>query len=119
MTSDQTPGPDVTVPASQVKTLLAALDEAAEYQRDRAATCADCTGQSCTTCPWRLQAAGAYDQAAAQILQAADASAARARPRGRCQRRPARGRRPGGRAVTWHRAAPAPRTASRIGPVAA
>ena len=59
----QPPGrPAVIVSAAEVKTLLAALDEAAEYKRDRAETCADCADQSCTTCQWRLQAADAYDQ---------------------------------------------------------
>ena len=40
---------------SQVKTLLAALDIAADDKRDRAAACADCTTQSCPTCQSRLQ----------------------------------------------------------------
>ena len=74
------PGPDgqdaVIVSAGEVKTLLAALDDAAEYKRNRAETCADCAGQFCTTCQWRLQAARDYDQMAAQMLQAAEASAA-------------------------------------------
>ena len=108
------PGPPaVIVSAAEVKTLLAALDEAAEYKRDRAETCADCADQSCTTCQWRLQAADAYDQLAGQMTQAAEASAARqhaARPCGASQRRPARGRRQGGRTVTWHRTALAPCT---------
>ena len=72
------PGPDaVSVSAAEVKTLLAALDDAAEYKRDRAETCADCAGQSCTTCQWRLQTAGAYDQLAEQMIQAAEAPATR------------------------------------------
>ena len=71
-------GPDaVIIPVGQVKTLLAALDDAAEYKRDRAATCADCTGQPCTTCQWRLQAADAYDHLAAQMIQATEAAATR------------------------------------------
>jgi hypothetical protein len=50
----QPPGPPAAiVPADQVKTLLAALDEAAEYKRDRAETCADCADQSCTTSHWQ------------------------------------------------------------------
>jgi hypothetical protein len=69
--------PGVIVSAAEAKTLLAALDEAAEYKRDRAETCADCAGQTCTTCQWRLQTADAYDQLAAQLLQAVEASAAR------------------------------------------
>ena len=105
----QPPGPPaVIVSAAEVKTLLAALDEAAEYKRDRAETCADCTGQSCTTCQWRLQAADAYDQLYGQMTQAAEASTARQRrprPRGASQRRPGPGRRQGGRTVTWHRTA--------------
>jgi hypothetical protein len=71
--------PAVIVSAAQVKTLLAALDEAAEYKRDRAETCADCADQSCTTCRWRLQAADAYDQMAGQMSQAAEAAATRQR----------------------------------------
>ena len=82
-TTPQPPGPPaVIVPAAEVTTLLAALDEAAEYKRARAETCADCTDQSCTTCQWRLQAADAYDQIADQMSQAAEASAARHRTPG-------------------------------------
>jgi hypothetical protein len=78
MTSHQPPGPGaVMVSAGQVKLLLAALDDAADYKRDRAATCADCAGQPCTTCQWRLQATDAYDQVAAQLIQATEASATR------------------------------------------
>ena len=72
----------VIVSASQVKLLLSALDDAAEYKRDRAATCADCGEQPCTTCQWRLQAADAYDHLAAQMILAADASATRQRASG-------------------------------------
>jgi hypothetical protein len=74
------PGQDaVLVSAAEVKTLLAALDDAAEYKRDRAETCADCTDQSCTTCQWRLQAADTYDQMAGRMIHAAEASTARQR----------------------------------------
>jgi hypothetical protein len=77
-TAPQPPGRDaVTVPVDQVKTMLAALDEAAELKRDRASTCADCADQSCTTCQRRLQAADAYDKVAGQMSQAAEAAAAR------------------------------------------
>jgi ferredoxin len=65
----------VTVPVDQVRTLLAALGEAAESRRDQAAMCADCADQSCATCHWRLQAADAYDQVAAEMIQAAETSA--------------------------------------------
>jgi hypothetical protein len=81
-TAPQPPGPpgqDVVVSAAEVKTLLAALDDAAEYKRDRAGTCADCAGQSCPTCQWRMQAADCYDQMASQMIHAAEASAARQR----------------------------------------
>ena len=77
------PGPDaVIVPANQVTTLLAALDDAAQYKRDRAETCADCAGQSCTTCQWRLHTADTYDQLAEQMTQAAQAPATRPRAPG-------------------------------------
>ena len=80
----QPPGPPgqdaVIVSADQIKTLLAALDDAAEYKRDRAQTCAD---RSCTTCQWRLQAAEAYDQMAVRMIHAAEASTARQRAPGR------------------------------------
>jgi len=65
----------VTVPAGEVKTLLSALDVAADYKRDRAAACADCASQSCLTCESRLQHARAYDRLAAHLIQAAEASA--------------------------------------------
>ena len=71
--------PAAVVSAGQVKILLAALDDAAEYKRDRAGTCPDCAGQSCTTCQWRLHTAGAYDHLAEQMTQAAEAPAARPR----------------------------------------
>jgi len=85
MTSCQPPDPGavVTVSADQVRLLLAALDDAAEYKRDRAATCADCTEQPCTTCQWRLHAADAYDHLAAQMVQANEASAAQQHAPGR------------------------------------
>jgi hypothetical protein len=65
-----------TVPAGEVKTLLAALDIAADYKRDRAAACADCTSQTCPTCQSRLQHARAYDRLAAHLIQSTEASAA-------------------------------------------
>ena len=55
------------LPAGDRHTILAALDEAAEYKRDRAANCADCTGQTCGTCEYRLQMAQAYDDLAARL----------------------------------------------------
>jgi hypothetical protein len=65
----------VPVPADQVKTLLAALDIAADDKRDRAAACADCTTQSCPACQSRLQHARGYDRIAAHLIQTTEASA--------------------------------------------
>jgi len=66
----QPPGHDaVVLSAAEVKTIVAALDEAALYKRDRVATCADCADQSCGTCQWRLQAASAYDQLTTRLLE--------------------------------------------------
>jgi len=58
-----------------VNTVFTALHIAADYQRDRAAGCADCADQTCLTCQSRLRDAQAYDRAAAQILHAAEPSA--------------------------------------------
>ncbi len=54
--------------------ILSALDEAADNKRDRAANCGDCADQSCGTCQYRLQAAGAYDDLAARLLGTREAS---------------------------------------------
>jgi hypothetical protein len=70
-------GPDaVLVPAGEVKNLLAALDIAADYQRDHAELCADCADQSCPTCEWRLHDAQAYDHLSARLIQEAEAPTA-------------------------------------------
>jgi hypothetical protein len=66
----------VSVPAGKVNTLLAALDIAADYKRDRAAACANCTSRSCPTCQSRLQHARTYGRLAAHLIQSAEASAA-------------------------------------------
>ena len=80
----QPPGPPghdaVLVSADEVTALLAALDDAADYKRDRAETCADCTSQSCTTCQQRLQAADTYDQMAGRMIHTAEASAPQRAP---------------------------------------
>jgi hypothetical protein len=72
------PGPEshttITVPPSELKTVLAALDIAADYKRDRAEMCTDCPDQSCPTCQTRLHDAQAYDQMADRMLQAAEAA---------------------------------------------
>jgi hypothetical protein len=57
---------------------LAALDEAADFKRDRAANCSDCADQSCGTCEFRLKAAQAYERVAARLLGAEKASAPQA-----------------------------------------
>ena len=66
----------VLIPSGEVKTLLVALDIAADDKRDRAEMCADCADQSCLSCELRLQDAQAYDDLAAQLIQSAEASAA-------------------------------------------
>jgi hypothetical protein len=66
----------VVVPASELKTVLGALDIAADYKRDRAEMCADCPDQSCPACQTRLHDARAYDQMADRMLQAAEAAQA-------------------------------------------
>ena len=73
------------------------------------------TGQSCSTCQWRVQAADVYDRLADRMSQAAEASAAQQRPppRGASPRRSARGRRTGGRTVSRRRTALAPCTAGQ------
>ena len=66
----------VPVPAGEVRNLLVALDIAADYKRDRAELCADCTGQTCPTCESCLRDAQAYDHLSAQLSQSAEASPA-------------------------------------------
>ena len=56
---------------AEVHTVVAALDIAADYKRDRAAACTDCADQTCVTCQSRLRDAGAYDQMATQMLHTA------------------------------------------------
>ena len=77
-TAPEPPGQDrrdaVIVPASELKTVLAALDIAADHKRDRAEICTDCPDQSCPACQTRLHDAQAYDQMAGQMLQAAEAA---------------------------------------------
>ena len=62
----------VIVPARDLNIILAALDFAADYNRDRAVACADCTSQSCPTCQSRLRHAQAYDRLAALMVQAVE-----------------------------------------------
>ena len=71
----QPPGPGqddaVILTDAEVRTVVAALDIAADYTRDRAAACAGCADQACVTCQSRLRDAGAYDQMATQMLHTA------------------------------------------------
>jgi hypothetical protein len=52
---------------TDISTVLGALDLAAEYKRDLAETCADCTDRSCPSCEYRLQHAEGYDRLANRI----------------------------------------------------
>lgn len=76
------PGPDQPAPAAasaaaiadaDLHTILAALDEAAGYKRDRAVCCADCADQSCGICQHRRSAAHAYETLAVRLVRAMDA----------------------------------------------
>ncbi len=79
-TASEPPGQDnrdvVIVPASDLKTVLIALDIAADDMRDRAEMCTDCPDQSCLACQSRLHDAQAYDQMADRMLQAAETAPA-------------------------------------------
>ena len=96
------PGPQadpgaVILSAAEVRTVLFALDEAADDKRDRAGTCADCPDQSCPTCQWHLQGAQAYDQLAVRLLHDEQATRDERSQPGLATRRlpaPARTRRP-------------------------
>jgi hypothetical protein len=73
------PGPEadpgaIILSAAEVRTVLFALDEAADDKRDRAGTCADCPDQSCYACQLRLQDARTYDHLAARMLHTAQAA---------------------------------------------
>jgi hypothetical protein len=74
------PGPGrhdaVTLTRADASTVVAALDIAADYKRDRAETCADCPDQSCPTCETRLRDARAYDGMAGRLAWAAEAARA-------------------------------------------
>ncbi len=62
------PEPATAVTSVARRTILAALDEAAEHKRDLAANCADCADQSCGSCEFRLAAAREYEGVASQLL---------------------------------------------------
>jgi hypothetical protein len=58
--------------SAEIREVLAALDEASNYKRDRAGNCADCTDQSCRNCEHRLYTARSYESRAARLQQALD-----------------------------------------------
>ena len=66
---------------SDISTVLAALDLAAEYKRDLAEVCADCSDRSCPSCQYRLQHAQGYDRLASRIYDSPE-------PAGRSQPEP-------------------------------
>ena len=68
----------VVFPASELSTVVAALDDATLYKRHRVATCADCADVSCSNCQGRLQAAHAYATQATQLAGTAQAARAAA-----------------------------------------
>lgn len=71
-----------TIAAAEMKTILAALDEAADHKRARAANCADCADQSCGSCQFRLETALAYDSLTARLAVTAGQPARQASPGG-------------------------------------
>jgi hypothetical protein len=78
------PGPDPHAPAvtsnakaiadAEMYTILSALDEAADYKRERAECCPDCADQSCWLCQHRLGAARAYETLTVRLVRAMDAA---------------------------------------------
>ena len=86
------PGPSrhdaVTLTRADASTVVAALDIAADYKRDRVEMCADCPDQSCPTCQTRLRDARAYDEMADRMLRAAEAARAASASRPGPDRRP-------------------------------
>ena len=79
--SPDRPAPTATSSAEAIAgagmhTILAALDEASDYKRDRAECCADCADQSCGTCQHRLDAVRSYESLAARLMRAMEAAAA-------------------------------------------
>jgi hypothetical protein len=63
------PGGAYLAPAD-LRTVLDALDVAADYKRDGAANCGDCDASPadlCSTCEWRLLLADGYDALARRL----------------------------------------------------
>jgi hypothetical protein len=59
---------------AEVSTVFAALQIAADDQRDRAEMCADCADETCPACETRLCNAQAYEQMSDELLQTAEAA---------------------------------------------
>jgi hypothetical protein len=64
----------VVVSAAEARTIMAALDVASDYKRDRTGACAECADQSCLSCQTRIRDADAYDRVTAQLLETAATS---------------------------------------------
>ncbi len=62
---------------AQVRTVVAALDVAAEHKRDIAADCADCADRSCGFCQAMTAAAGEYDAVRNRLRADAEPAPAR------------------------------------------
>ncbi len=58
----------IVITGTDIGTVYAALDQASDYKRDLAETCADCADRSCPTCRYRLQDARVFDRLADRIL---------------------------------------------------
>ncbi len=85
----------VVLSPSQVRTVIAALDDASVYKRNHVEMCIDCDDRSCGSCQWRLQAAGTYDLLAADLDDAAQARPAAPHPSPARQPHPAADREAG------------------------
>jgi hypothetical protein len=72
-TWDATPADEaaVVISGEEITTILAALNDASDYNRDRAAACGD---ESCGTCQTRLKVAEIYDHLLTELLLTAEAS---------------------------------------------
>jgi hypothetical protein len=62
------------IAAAGMHAILVALEEAADYKRDRAECCADCADQSCGLCQHRLGTARTYETLAVRLVRAMDAA---------------------------------------------
>lgn len=69
---DAEPDDAIILSDAEVSTVVTALGTAADYQRDRSASCTRCSNQSCPTCQSRLRDAQTYQQMAAQMLHTAE-----------------------------------------------